>query len=63
MTDKKVKKVDQHLCYKLYHWKKFCTFYILNHTINYVTLVQLMYSVGNANHAGSVVGKYIFDSN
>ena len=28
-----------------------------------VTLVQLMDSLGNVNHAISVVGKWIFDSN
>ena len=28
-----------------------------------VTLVQLMYSIGNVNHAISVVGSWIFDSN
>ena len=27
------------------------------------TLVQLMYSLGNVNHAISVVGNWIFDSN
>ena len=28
-----------------------------------VTLVQFMYSLGNVNHAISVVGSWIFDSN
>ena len=28
-----------------------------------VTLVQLIYSLGNVNHAISVVGNWIFDSN
>ena len=27
------------------------------------TLVQLMYSLGNVNHAASVIEKWIFDSN
>ena len=30
---------------------------------DHVTLVQLIYSVGNMNHAISVVGYWIFDSN
>ena len=36
---------------------------ILNNISEYVTLVQLMYSLGNMNHAISVVGYWIFDSN
>ena len=35
----------------------------MNSISEYVTLVQLMDSVGNVNHAVSVVGKWIFDSN
>ena len=44
-------------------WKKIGTFDIMNNITEYVTLVQLMDSVGNVNHAVSVVGEYIFDSN
>ena len=41
---------------------KNCAFDILNDKIENVTLVQLMYSLGNANHAISIVGHWIFDS-
>ena len=36
---------------------------IFNNITANVTLVQLMYSLGNVNHAISVVGSWIFDSN
>ena len=39
------------------------TFDILNNISEYVTLVKLMYSVGNVNHSVIVVGKWLFDSN
>ena len=38
-------------------------FYILTEISEHVTLVQLMDSLGNVNHAISVVGYWIFDSN
>ena len=38
-------------------------FDILNDISEHVTLVQLMESLGNVNHASSVVGYWIFDSN
>ena len=37
--------------------------YILKDTSEIFTLVQLMDSLGNVNHAISVVGYWIFDSN
>ena len=61
--DKKIRKGDKHLPYKLRQWKKFGTFYIMINISKYLTLVQLMDSVGGVNHAVSVVGKCIFDSN
>ena len=63
LSDKKRITGDQNLRYKLEQWKKIDTFDILNNISNYVTLVQLMYSVGNFNHTVSVVVKWIFDSN
>ena len=36
MTGKKGRKGDQHLCYKLEHWKKISTFDILNHISKYM---------------------------
>ena len=62
MIDKSRKK-DHNLRYKLEHWKKMCTFDILNNISEYITLVQLIDSFGNKNHAGSVFGKWISDSN
>ena len=44
-------------------WKKLVTFDVMNNISEHVTLVQLMFSLGNVNHALSVVGKWILDSN
>ena len=44
-------------------WKKNDDFDILNNISEYVTLVQLMDSLGNLNYAISIVGHWIFDSN
>ena len=38
-------------------------FDIRNYISENVTLVQLVYSIGNVNHAISIVGHWIFDSN
>ena len=43
--------------------KKNDAFDILNDISEYVTLVQLMDSLGNLNHAISMIGYWIFDSN
>ena len=43
--------------------EEICTFGILNNISEYVTIVQLMDSVGNVNHVFSVVGKWFFDLN
>ena len=39
------------------------SFCILKNISEYVTLVQLMNSLGNVNHAISIVGYWIFESN
>ena len=44
-------------------WKKNNDFDILNDISDDVTLVQLMDSLGNVNHAINLVGYLIFDSN
>ena len=41
---------------------KIVSFNILNNISEHVTLVQFMDSIGNVNHAVSVVGSWIFDS-
>ena len=62
MTDEAIKKGYQCLCYKLEQWKKTGTFDILNNISEYLTLVQLMDSLDNVNHAVSVVGEWVFYS-
>ena len=49
--------------YSLGGYKKKVSYDILTNISENVTLVQLMYSLGNVNHAISVVGYWIFDSN
>ena len=63
MTNRRKIKGEQNLRYNLTIWKKNDTFYILNDISEYFTLVQLMHSIGNMNHAISIVGHWIFDSN
>ena len=54
-------KCEQNLQYNLTIWKKNDAFYILNEISEDVNLVQLMDSLGNVNHAISIVGYCIFD--
>ena len=49
--------------YKLIKYKKMGDYNILEDISADVTLVQLIDSLGNVNHAISVVGSWIFDSN
>ena len=49
--------------YKLIKYKKIGDYKCLEDISANVTLVQLMDSIGNVNHAISVVGSWIFDSN
>ena len=49
--------------YLLIKYKKMGEYEILENIKANVTLVQLMDSLGNVNHAISVVGSWIFDSN
>ena len=60
MVDKNMNKGEQHLHYKLEKLNKTSCFYMMNNISNHVTLLQFMDSLGNANHAVSVVGKWIF---
>ena len=48
--------------YKLIKYKKMGDYKILEDISANFTLVQLMDSIGNVNHASSVVGSWIFDS-
>ena len=63
MKNRRRIKVEQNLRYNLNIWKKNYAFDILNEISEDVTLVQLMDSLGNMNHAISIVGHWIFDSN
>ena len=63
MTDESRNFKKPHLRHKLEQWKKYDTFDILNNISKYVTLVHFIYIVGNVNHALSVVGRWIFESN
>ena len=49
--------------YSLIKYKKKGLYKILEYISENVTLVLLMYFLGNVNHAFSVVGYWIFDSN
>ena len=49
--------------YILSKYKKNGSYDVLTDISEHVTLVQLMDSLGNVNHAISVVGYWIFDSN
>ena len=51
------------LDYNINKWLKQVSFYILRDISENVTFVQLMDSVGNVNHAVSIVGYCIFESN
>ena len=63
MTNRRKIKGDQNLKYNLTIWKKNDSFDILNDMSDNFTLVQLMESIGNVNHAISILGHWIFDSN
>ena len=56
-------KGENHLRYNMKIWNKNDAFYILKNISEYVTLVQLMDSLGDVNHAISIVGYCIFYSN
>ena len=63
MKNRRKIKGEQNLQYNLKIQKKDDTFGILNDISEYVTLVQLIYSLVNLNHAISIVGYWIFGSN
>ena len=63
MKNRRKIKGEQNLQYNLTIWKRNDNFDILNDISECVTLVQLMDSLGNVNHAIIIVGYWIFDSN
>ena len=60
---KKKQKCEPKVHYILVKYKKKGSYNILKDISEHVTLFQLMDSLVNANHAISVVGYWIFDSN
>ena len=56
-------KGEQNLRYNLMIWRENDAFDILNDISENVTLAQLMYSLGNVNHAISILGHWILDPN
>ena len=63
MTNRMHIKGERRLGYNLKVWHKNYAFDIINNIIEYVTLVQLMDSLGNLNNAISIVGYCIFEYN
>ena len=56
-------KDEQRLRYNMKIWHKNDAFDILKKISESLTLVQLLDSLGNVNHAISIVGYWVFDSN
>ena len=63
MQNRKRNKGEARVHYKLEKYRKKGEYDILKNISANVTLVQLMDSLGNVNHAISVVGSWIFHSN
>ena len=63
MTNRRKIRGEHNLRYNLKVWQKNDYFYMLKNVSEYDNLVQLMDSIGNLNHAISIVGYWIFDSN
>ena len=57
-----MKKGGQQLCYTFECCKNSGLFDILNDISKYVTLVQLMDTIGNCSHALGISVNFIFDS-
>ena len=63
LKNKKVNVGEARVHYNLIKYKKMREYKTLEDISANVNLVQLMDSLGNVNHAISVVGKWIYDSN
>ena len=63
MQNRKRNKGEPRVHYSLERYRQKGEYDIFNDITANVTLVQLMDSLGNVNHAISVVGSWIFDSN
>ena len=56
-------KDGQRIHYNIKNWKKKGRFDIIQDISENINLVHFMDTVGNVNHAVSIVGHWIFDSN
>ena len=56
-------KGERRLCNTCKYWKNSVLFDILNDISEYVTVVQLLYKVGNVGHFVSIPRNWIFNSN
>ena len=56
MIDKDIKEGEQCRHYKMLQWNKRREFLILNYISDNVTLVQLMSTISNVDHAVSIAG-------
>ena len=63
LKNQKRVKGEHNLYYSMKMYKKMGSFNIFNNISEHLTLIKLMDSIGNANHAISVVGYWIFESN
>ena len=63
LKNQKRVKSDYKFYYSMQEYRKNGSFNILNNIFEQVTLVQLIYFVGNVSHAISVFGYCIFDLN
>ena len=63
MLNRKRNKGETRVHYKLMKYKKMGEYKILENISANITLVKFMDSLGNVNHAISVVGSWKFDSN
>ena len=63
MLNNRRNKGEARVHYQLTKYKMIGDYKILEDICANVTLIQLMDSLGNVNHAISVVGNWIFDSN
>ena len=63
VLNRKISKGEARVRYKLMKYKKMGDYKILDDISANVTLVQLMDSLENVNHAIGVVGSWIFDLN
>ena len=63
LRNKKINKCETKVHYNLMKYKRKGLYKILEYISEHVTLVWLMDSLVNVNHAISVVGYWIFDSN